>query len=217
MAEFNNKDFWYTTQHILRDKGIYLSLEQFNRYFVFTNEQLKRDAYGSVADPNGYETEVQITDELLPFKKESDITLSSGIGTLPADYWHKSGMIITSSGVKVWPVTNEEFLDSKTNAVTTPTSDYPIYELLNGQIRVLPDTISQVTFTYLKTGNIPSIVIKTDATKGLEVFDETNSIKPEWNNDKILDMIRIFTAMLSIPLDNAQILGYMEQKVKAEN
>jgi len=213
-----NQDVWYTVNSFLKDKNLELDLNQFNRVYALANEQLKRECYGPINDPTGYETESQITDELLPFKSApTDIALTSGVGTMPSDYWHKVEMIVKSTGKRIQIVDSREYSYRKNNAVTGPSADYPICELLDGTFRVLPTTITEVTLTYLKTGNIPQIVLKQDSTKGIQVYDSANSVAPEWNQDKYIDLIRIFVGLLSLPMDNAQILGYMESKVKSEN
>lgn len=211
----SGKDIWYTVMHIIRDKGIELSKEQFNRYYQFANEELKRNIFGRIGSEKGYENEEQISDFLLPFKTQSNITLSSGLGITPADYWHKSRMEVTSTGIEIKFVDAEECVRKRNNIVTAPSADYPIVELKDGSFQVYPTSITQVTFVYLKKGNTPEVKLKIE--NGIQVYDSTNSVEPEWNTtDKYLDMIRMIVGYLSIPMNNEQILSYMEQKSDKE-
>jgi hypothetical protein len=207
------KDVWYTLSHILREKNIELSLEQINRYLEFANEELKNSIYGKIGETKGYENEGQITDSLLPFRTQANINLTTGSGNMPADYWHKSRMEVTSTGVEIKFVTSEECVRKRNNTITVPSASYPIVELKDGTFQVYPTTISQVTFVYLKRGNIPSIALVTQNM--VQVYDSGNSVELEWNTvDRYLDIIRIILGYLNIPMSNEQILAYTEQKVK---
>ena len=209
----NLKDFWYTTQHILRDKKVELSFEQWNRYLQLANNDLKKTVYGFDGDPHGYETSQKIRDELSPFLATSDITLTLGVGVRPTDYWHKSAMIDTSSGVTVRILNDREFNRKRTQTITGPSASNPICKITNTQIIVLPVTTSQVTFTYLKT-DTPTIDLKSE--NGIQVYDSTGSTELLWGDDKFIDLVRIFIGYLSIPMTNEQLLQYTEAKLAKE-
>jgi len=209
------KDIWRTTQHILRDKNIIISLEQYNRYYQFANEELKRTVYGRIGEKDGYETEQQITDALLPFKAQSTIALTTGLGTMPTDYWHKSRIEITSTGIEVKFVDAKECIRRRNNSITQPSINHPIVELKDGTFQVYPTSVSSVTFVYLKKGNTPQVVLKTE--NGIQVYDTVNSVEPEWGDDRFIDLVRLMVGYLSVPLTNSEILAYNEQKIDKEN
>jgi hypothetical protein len=213
---FGLKDSWYTLQHILRDKKIEISLEQINRYLELGNAELMRTVYGRVGEEKGYENDQAIMDALLPFKAISNITLTSGAGVMPNDYWHKSRMEDFTTGVKIAFVSSEECGRKRDNTITAPSTSYPIVELLDGTFQVYPTTITKVKFVYLKKGNIPTIALKTE--NSIQVYDATNSVEPEWNTpEKFIDLIRIIMGYLNIPMTNEQVLSYTEAKTDKEN
>lgn len=213
---FGLKDSWYTLQHILRDKKIEISLEQINRYLELGNAELMRTVYGRVGEEKGYENDQAIMDALLPFKAISNITLTSGAGAMPNDYWHKSRMEDFTTGVKITFVSSDECERKRNNTITVPSTAYPIVELLDGTFQVYPTTITKVKFVYLKKGNVPAIAVKTE--NAIQVYDASSSVEPEWNTpEKFIDLIRIIMGYLNIPMTNDQVLSYTEAKTDKEN
>jgi len=210
------KDLWYTLQHILRDKKIELTVDQLNRYLDFATQELMNSAYGKTGEQHGYETEQQITDDFLPLKTIATIPITIGVGTIPDDYWHKSKMELTTSGIEIEFVTAKECVRRRNNTITQPTTTYPIVELRDGEFTVYPTTITgNVTLTYLKK-TTPSIVLKTE--NDIQVYDSAGSTELPWSTvDKYMDTIRIILGYLNIPMSNEQILAYTEQKVNENN
>lgn len=211
----NFKDFWYTVQHILRDKNIELSLEQFNRYCQLSNNILKKTVYGKVGEEDGYETEAQISDDLQPFKTVSTISLTSGIGDLPADYWRKVNLRHATSNLDIPIVENREFFRRLNNVISVPTATDPLATIPEAdKIQVSPTSITSVKLIYLKT-DTPAIVLELE--NGIEVYDEDNSTEFLWPEDKYIDLIRIFVGLLSVPMTDNEILAYTEAKIKEDN
>ena len=211
----NFKDFWYTLQHILRDKNIPLSLEQFNRYCQLSNNILKKTVYGPPGDEDGYETEAQISDDLQPFKTVSTIPLTTGIGNLPTDYWRKVNLRQASNDLDIPIVENREFFRRLNNLISVPTATNPLATIPeDGKIQVSPTSITSVKLIYLKT-DTPAIVLKYE--NGIEVYDSASSTEFLWPEDKYIDLIRIFVGLLSVPMNDNEILAYTEAKVKEDN
>jgi hypothetical protein len=206
---------WHVLSHILRDKNIELSLEDYNRYWALTNEECKKLTYGKVGTQVGYETEGQISESLDKFKVTANINLTNGQGTLPVDYWHKSRMEVTSSGVEIKFCTAKEALKKRNSSITNPSLSYPIYELMNGYFQVYPITVVQVTFVYLQDGDVPKVVLKIQ--NGVEIYDTANSVEPKWGMGKLMDLIRIFLGFLNLQIPPEQLLAYTEQKLAKDN
>jgi hypothetical protein len=210
------KDVLYTFWHFVGEKKLDISLDQINRYLEFANEELKRTVYGRIGEEKGFENEQQIMDALLPFKTFVNISLTNGAGNLPADYWHKARMEVTSNGYEVKFVTSEECARRRNNSITQPTTTYPIVELKDGIFQVYPTSITQVTLVYLKKGNTPKIALKLE--NAIQIYDSSNSVELEWSTtDKYLDIVRIMLGYVNVPISNEQILSYVEQKVDKEN
>lgn len=68
-----------------------------------------------------------ITDSLAPFIKTATITLTSGVGYLPADYFHLIGKPLATIGsYPVDVVTRLEYAERAIDPITQPTSTYPV-------------------------------------------------------------------------------------------
>jgi hypothetical protein len=207
------KDIWRIVQTVLKRRGIETSVEQYNRYYAIANYELKDTLYGRGDDPTGFETNGVVKDELLPFLVFASVSVPSGLGELPSDYWHK--VDFSASGKEGKFVTHKEWLRRNNNTITAPSTEYPIAKIANGYIYVLPTSISTIQMTYLKKGNVPQVVLKNQ--NSIFVYDDTNSIEPSFNENKFIDIARLICSYYSVPMNNEQLLAYAEQKTDKEN
>ena len=207
------KDVLYTVQFFYDKKtNKTLDVDQFNRLLQFANNELKKTIYGRIGEKDGYETEQQISDALKPFKTTSTISInSSGIGNLPTDYWHKI-RFYTASGIKIDVVTSNEF-ERRTNcSIDTPSTIHPIIEIINTTVNYNPASETTISIVYLKH-DTPQINFT--YTKGYPEY--TTSTELLWGQDKYIDIIRLILGYLNIPIDNSQVLSYVEAKTDKEN
>lgn len=208
---FTLKDVLYTIQDLYQNKtNRRLNSEQFNRYLQLANNEEKRIVYGKVGEQQGYETEQQIIDSLHQFLKTATITLASGVGTLPTDYWHKSGMTL-ATGVKVDFVSHQEAERRNNCSIDFPSLVYPIVELNATTFKVYPAEVSSVIFTYLKY-DYPEIAYLITGENDIPDYVSEYSTELLWGDDHIINIIRIILGYLSIPMDNTQVLQYLEAK-----
>lgn len=190
-----------------------LTLENFNHILNISNSDLKKSIYGTPNSPLGYGTSQHSIDSLSPFKTSSTITLSSGIGTLPDDYWHKIVMEVSSNGVMVDFVSEQERQRRVNCSIDNPTIAYPIAEVINAtQFKVYPTDITSVILTYLKN-DTPKIIVGTDANH--DTYTVFQNLL--WKQEQYTDLIRIILGYLNIPVTNEQVLSYVEQKTQKEN
>lgn len=210
------KDVIYFVQFVATQNGkkIDVKKENLNRALQFANLELMKQVYGRTGDPTPFETEHRLADELNVFKTTSTLALTDGIGTVPTDYWHKIRMETTSGGVDVRFVAGEECVQLRNNTITGPTTTYPIVEMLGSTFQVYPISITSVKLTYLKIST-PEYVVTT--TNGYPEYDSGSSTELLWNDDKLIDIIRIMLGYFNIPVTNEQVLGYVEQKQKEDN
>lgn len=208
---FTLKDVLFTVQDLYQNKtSRRLNSEMFNRYLQLANNEEKRIVYGKVGEKEGYETEQQIIDALHPFIKQETISLTNGVGKLPTDYWHKAGMVLTD-GTKVDFVSHQEAERRNNDSIDTPSLTYPIVELLATTFQVYPDEVTSVIFTYLKY-DYPEIAYLISGENDIPNYSEDDSTELLWGDDHIINIIRIILGYLNIPMDNAQVLQYLEAK-----
>lgn len=195
-----------------------LTVSQLNSILKVVDYDLIKEIYGQPGDPGGYETQGQISEALLPFKTgPTSIALTSGIGDLPADFYHFSDCNYVSGGdtIRVHLVTSKESSIRKENAITRPTVKHPIAELYKGHIHITPTTLSSVNLVYLKRPTPAVYVVKVE--NGIQVYDSGASTQPEWSEDRHIDIIRLILKYIGISMGNQQIIQYVEQKTAQEN
>jgi len=209
------KDILYTVQYFYDKKtNKTLSVEQFNRLLQFANDELKKVVYGRIGDKDGYETEQQISDALNPFKTTASISINgSGVGSLPSDYWHKI-RFYNSSNKKIEEVTALEFERRMNCSIDFPSATQPILTILGATVNYpYPVGATTIYIVYLKRDTPQAVFTYTNG------YPEYSSTSTEllWGQDKYIDIIRIILGYLNIPLDNSQVLSYMETKTDKEN
>lgn len=210
------KDILYTVQYFYDKKtNKTLSVEQFNRLLQFANDELKKVVYGRIGEKDGYETEQQISDALNPFKATATIIInSSGIGNLPSDYWHKIRFYgLSGYGGRIEVVDSNELERRLGCSIDAPTAITPILEVNSSTVKYYPATSTTIGIVYLKR-DTPQAVFT--YSLGYPEYSAT-STELLWGEDKYIDIIRIMLGYLNIPIDNSQVLSYMETKTDKEN
>lgn len=212
-------DVLYILSDIFQGKtGRKLTLPNFNRYLPMANAELKRTLWGKSGEQSGYETDLNISDALLPFKTFSNITVTNGYGTLPTNFWHKISMY-TDTDVEVEFVTNKERRRRDNCSIDTPSLTQPIVEIISAtQFQVRPITITPVRLYYLKEDTPKLWAHRNDSVNEYSHIDPiTHESTPLlWSDDKYIDIIRIMLGYLNIPL-TPDVVSYVEQKVNADN
>jgi hypothetical protein len=209
---------WYIFQRLASKHSVQnLDAEDFNNYAVMAHYEHFKNVYGKPSEIEGYETEPQVTDALQPFKANSTIALTSGEGTLPTNYFHIRSVYHTSGSdnIKVKQVSDEEWDYYHDNTIYTPTTADPIFNFKdNTTIRVSPSTITSIEFYYLKrltSGNDdPSIAMT--VTNGVMAYNAGSSRDFSWDDDQIVDIIRLMLSYIAIEVGRNDILEYVNVK-----
>ncbi len=84
---------------------------------------------------------------------DTSITLTSGIGTLPSDFFLKSSLTIGTSRLQVLLLNEPDdfWRWDSSNFITTPRSERPIGIIMNDKVYVKPTTLSGPAYlTYIK-------------------------------------------------------------------
>ncbi len=113
-------------------------IEIFEQYFYDENQadrNLKNSTQFSNVD--------EILDEKISvFKKQSPITISSSVGSLPADLYRLGSIIISATGAEVEQVTEEEIMYLLQSPLAKPTVDFPAFVRSKvDKVRLYPVTV----------------------------------------------------------------------------
>jgi hypothetical protein len=220
----------------------YISPEEFDRvmnmaqyaeygFYLGFPEQYRPD---NVPPAVAYDKTRRIADALLPFKVNTGILLTNGIGTFPSDYVYldalRSRYYINPkdcdgdngepSGVHTYVpidiITEKEFGDRTISKIDWPTTRWPVCRFRTATtIEVLPTTIRRVEFVYLRQPK-PFHWAYT-VTNGEPVWDQTsqNDQPLEWYE---IDQNKIIIRALSyfgIAIREQQLIQYAEGKTQA--
>lgn len=195
-----------------------IDIKQVNSLLKIVDYDLIAELWGPPDQPSGFETQWQLSDYLRPFKSDpTSVSLSSGIGSLPADYlhWITAYHVSGSDTIQIKLETSQESVMRRDNAILTPTTKRPMAEIYATQVRVWPTTLTSISLVYLKHPTPAVYAVKTE--NGVQVYDSTSSTQPQWGAEKHIDIIRIMLKYLGLELGNAQIVAYMDQEKAKEN
>ena len=209
------QEIYYLFQFIAEKSGYMkdVTIDQFNLLLKNANTELENQVYGYEQSPKGYETSQKRTDSLRHLKTSSTISLTSGVGNIPDDYFHISYILYGDIAVNV--VTDYEYAEMKDNAILEPSVYYPIAVIGDTTFTVYPTSISSVTFAYLKHETTPVLAFKSE--NGIYAYDSSTSVQLQWPEEDQIEIVRIMLTYLGISIGRNDIVQYMEQKQNMEN
>ena len=116
-----NEGLYKSVLDILRKdlRGEAVSVAEFNALLPVVSHEYFSQQYAK------FQQTQKITDSLAPFIKTATITLTSGVGYLPADYMHLIGRPLAGTA-RVDVVSVLEYDDRSTDPITQPTTSYPV-------------------------------------------------------------------------------------------
>ncbi len=117
----------------------------------------------------------KIQDKIDPFYATSNISLTSGVGTLPTFY----NIINVSADSRLTDVERIEksklsFLLS--SPLTAPSTTFPIYYITGSTITVNPSSLSTIQMDYVSVPADPVWANTVDSTTGALTFDSANAV-----------------------------------------
>jgi hypothetical protein len=147
---FNNGSIYNAINTIIRKESIggNFAPEEMTEMLILTMHEKNN------ADFKQYETHQIITDSLRNLEATATITLTTGVGALPSDYWHikSNGIIVSSYSADI--VTDKEWLDRFYNKATVAKVWCPMARIIGTNIQVFP-TAANCVIEYLKTPTSP--------------------------------------------------------------
>lgn len=165
-----------------------------------------------------YEKDENITALLQQFKTKSDpIALSNGVADLPEDFGRNSfGEVLVMDGSTVESSTEANHLKDnvwskkKTDLIAPPTSAYPIYRIVGGQLEVMPEDSTHFRLYYLKK---PTLVTLTVTPVGDDyVIDQNNSTDLDWSVLAHKEILFRAMGYIGVSLKDSLLLQYESNK-----
>lgn len=157
----------------------------------------------------------KISDYLMPFKRQKNITVSNGIATLPPDYLH-ARFVTTSGGIAV-DIVEDKFWANRFNRKVGPVSaDRPICRIEDSGeetptkvINVYPGNLTPVKFYYFKLPTRP--VYAYTVTGSRYVYNDVGSTDVDFSPALLPQLVLKMLSRFGINLREQQVIMYAEQ------
>jgi hypothetical protein len=154
--------------------------------------------------------EAQMFEGLRPFKKvlgdgTPPLYVVNGSAKLPDDYFAKeSGYIITDGGnYPLEFLEDNEFDDRRHNYIEIPDLEHPIGNLQPSTLRVLPQTVQYVLFSYFIAP--PKVKYGYKRDRGFVEYDSTAAVQLLWNDEYITEIIIMVLETYGIQVTAEQV------------
>jgi hypothetical protein len=136
-----------------------------------------------------FENNNKLDEYMRPFQQKESVVLTSGIGTIVTkDYIYYVEDADTGNEIK--NIDDQRWGYRKNHSVKVPTVTYPICNISNQGIQVLPSSIVNIKIWYIKKPTKP--VYAYTVSSGRYVYDDSSSIDFEWNetlHDRIMNRV----------------------------
>lgn len=173
-----------------------------------------------------YESSKRITADLLPLKENVTLVVTSGVATLPSDWWADDAVVYrsyyTQQGtdksllVPLEPVSTQEWASRIGSEAFAPTREFPIYQLRDGdKIDVMPRSIRQIEMWYIRKPTDPVWGYTTNSV-GRAAYNSATSTDfevPDYANTEIVNM---FLEELGVSVRDGGVTEYAQMREKVE-
>jgi len=216
---FNNGEIFNNLNTIIRKEkeGQTISPAQFSELLLMCSWEKAN------ADFSYFEVSQIITDSLRSLMTEVDITITGGTGDISSisDYWHvinASHAQGTKSLTPIDIVTSVEYSEYAHSDLTQPTLEFPVLNIDNDSLKVLPITITNVSLQYFKTPNAPFFDYYFDAEDNIQYLTEgqayTLKANEEYRDGTTSGIVNSISVELSFPEgERLQVLYMILQKL----
>ncbi|MGC3945360.1 MAG: hypothetical protein QM762_12740 [Chryseolinea sp.] len=154
----------------------------------------------------------KISDYLLPFKRTKTLTVTNGVGDLPADYQHARAL--RTEGGKQIDLVEDKFWSGRLNSKVAPPAVSPIARIEVPEsdatkriLQVVPHQ-AKVVLEYFKAPAKPVYVYTKEGTR--YVYDDTTSVDIEWSPLLFNDIKKRVCSGLGINLRDRDLTLYSE-------
>lgn len=207
--------------------GGYISPDEFNRAAKIAQRQWGKDKYnnakqyqpGRPVPAIGYSASQKILDDLSILIESKELYPDAlGYVTLPEDYNHTSSVrykrktvkdgVAQSAEVEVEFVNDAALGNRLSGSIVKPTKRYPIYTQYSTKLRVWPNDLQKVVFTYLREFTDP--VWAYTLQNNVAVYDESNSVDFEVGPEETENIVMRICSYLGINIREQLLMQYAE-------
>lgn len=143
-----------------------------------------------------------------PFQNKESLALGGGAGTIvTTDYIYYIEDANTLN--EIHQVEDKRWGFRKNHPVKVPTTEYPICNISNQSIQVLPDTITDIKIWYIKKPTKPVYAYTVSGTR--YIYDDASSVDFEWNevlHDSIMNRV---LGNLGIPIRDWELINQSQR------
>jgi hypothetical protein len=223
--------------------GGYLNATQFQTQLVSANIVLLKELLGITNDYNfgapvsrrqkGLSTILDDATNL--FKKKGQITFTSGIGSLPADYFKYDSVRTTNSVGEVEMLFSGEVGERLSNYIDVPTTTFPVCEIIGKSAHIYPTSIPTADIIYyrypispvfdyyvsavgeiiyLANGETHELTAgEIDSAGNTSGIFTSASVELEWGDSEKIDIAWIVIKNMGINLSRQDLTGIAAQTI----
>lgn len=154
---------------------------------------------------------------LLPFQKSAVITLTAGIGDVPADFEHEIEFFVNDSGKRHIPVIERGYWDNRRrDPIDVPTTAKPICTVYGdaagvAKVEVYPTSLANIGVLQFIEPRQPSYKTSTNGS-GQIVYDDTTTVDVLWSSTVHDILAERALKILGIAINDVQALQVAMQK-----
>lgn len=246
---FENKDIFNLTRYVANKESLsgYINLDDFNLNLKAADIIALKEKIGL---SNDYGVGVPLSrkqkgvslisdDQIIQFKKKATVSFSSGIATLPNDYFRYETARVASAYEPVEILSSAELSKRIGNAIDEPDALFPAGEFIGDKFYIYPTTITAATLIYWRYPATPIFDYYIDAngeivplaegathllgagevgsagqTSGTTVSSLT--VEHEWGGDSAIDITWIILQLMGINLGRQDLFA-LSNKLQKES
>jgi hypothetical protein len=184
-------------------QGTYLSPDDFNMVINMAQRQylnyMTEDGSGHRGMQMGRKMGTLITtpvvESLSKFMVETTLTVTSQIATQPANLYTTVSVRTSDDTKVVRRITADKLANYLSDPIDPPTNTEPVYIEIGDTYKVYPNTVGSIKVGYVR---LPADMKW--AYTGNLVYDQANSVQPEWNGKDMEDIIYRAIGIIGINL-----------------
>ena len=215
----NVNQAYYIVNTIMKDKLNVQDIikEEFNDLLLQTNNsffnRLFQQKKAQANELNIIFEDYLATDEdFRPLKVTSNITLTTGSGTLPSNYVKYLAVSGTVSSVeRDIEVISEKELNKRKYNVFGLLEYHPACVIKGTTIDVLPNNFTPATLTYIKEPTTPVYADAYNSSTGLNEYASGSSTQWDWNEHNHPDIVVEILNLLGVSASIEDVKKYIEK------
>jgi len=154
-----------------------------------------------------------ISDNLRNFKTSASVTISAGVGSLPADYSYRLAASASNDSIEIDIVPEHEWIQRRNDPIDVPSTTNPIMTI-RSNIEVYPD-MTPIKLYYIKRP--ATMVFGYTLSSEDFVYSSGTSTQCDWPAETHIDILRRAAVYLGIPLNDQALMTIENFKKRTEN